>query len=225
MMNEEEKIKDFITQNKFWIKVGAVALAVLLVFAGGFFVGRAYTVKNTKPKVVIKYEKGDTIRDTVSIPVPYEVIQPVDTGNFIAGIVAAGLYTEVFPHRTDTVTVYVPMKEDSVAVIRDYELKRIYNETFFNNDTIGKFEFHGEVQYNRLRYYGYTFTPVHKTVTETQYIVKKFSPFIGAGLNTTPSVIAQGGVFFEEKYGFAAQYSYDWVNKKNSYGAVFMYKF
>ena len=224
-MNEEEKIKNFLTENKFWIKVGAIALAALIIFMGGFLAGRAYTVKNTEPKVVIKYEKGDTIRDTVSVPEPYEVIRPVDTFNFIAGIVSAGLYKEVFPHRVDTVIQYIPTNEDSSAVIKDYELKRIYNETFFDNDTVGKFQFHGEVQYNRLRYYGYTFTPVKKTVTETQYIIKKFSPYIGGGISTMPAIIAQGGIFFDEKYGFALQYNYDWVTKTNNYSTIFMYKF
>lgn len=223
-MDEEKKIKEFITENKFWIKCAGVLIAVLLIFFGGFYAGRTIGIRNMKPEVIVKYEKGDTITVTVDNPVPYEVIQPIDTTNFIAGLISSGVYQELFPDK-DTVYVHVPVKEDSTAVIKDYELKRIYNEVFFDNDTMGKFTFHGEVQYNRLRYYGYSYSPVYKTVTETHYIEKKFSPYVGGGISTAPSFIAQGGMFFDEKYGFGFQYNYDWYQKKNDFGFIFMYKF
>jgi len=225
-MGEDNKIIAFIKKNSSWLTAVAIGLAVLMLFFGGFQAGRAYSDKHTEPKVIIRYEKGDTVKVEVTKPVPYEVIKPVDTLNFLTGLIASGVYNELFPNK-DTVYVGVPMptSEDTLAVVNDYGVKRIYNETFFDNDTLGKMEFHGEVQYNRLRYYGYTFNPVYKTITETKYVTRKYSPFIGAGLATQPSAVVQGGVFFDEKYGVAFQYNYNWKIGTNDFGAIFMYKF
>lgn len=224
-MNGGEKINEFITKNELWIKIGVLTLAALLIGGACFFAGRAYAEKNMKPKIQIEYVKGDTVTDTVYVPEPYEVIKPLDTVNFITQIFSAGLYSEVFPHRVDTVIQYIPTKDDSSAVIKDYLTKRVYNETFFDNDTLGKFDFRGEVQYNRLMSYDYSFTPMQKNITVTKYVVKKYSPFIGGGVSTQPAVIAQGGMFFDEKYGFAIQYDYNWTLRKNDFGALFIYKF
>lgn len=211
--------------NKTWIKYAVISFAALLLCFGGFLIGRAYTIKRTKPKVVIEYVQGETIRDSVKVPVPYEVIKPVDTLNFLTEIIESGLYSELFPYKVDTLMMYIPTSEDTLAIVNDYGVKRLYKEKLFDNDTLGKFEFNGTVQYNRLMHYDYSFTPIHKTITETNYIVKKYSPFIGGGLSTTPSVIAQGGVFFDDKYGVAAQYNFNWKTGENTYGAIFMLKF
>lgn len=226
-MDEEKKIKEFITENKFWIKCGIVVLAMLGLLFIGFELGRAYSNKHLEPKIEIRYEKGDSIRVEVPTPVPYEVVKPIDTTNFLIGLIASGVYQEIMPTKRDTVFIEVPTptSEDTLAVVRDYTTKRIYNELFFDNDTLGKMQFHGEVQYNRLRYYGYTFTPAIKTVTETNYVIRKFSPYVGAGISSQPTAIVQAGAFFDEKYGVAVQYNYDWQLKKNDFGALFMYKF
>ncbi len=225
-MDEEKKIKQFITDNSFWIKLGCAILIIAASWFIGFKMGRAYSEKHMKPKIEIRYEKGDTVKVEVTKPVPYEVVKPVDTANFLIGLIASGVYNELFPGK-DTVFVEIPTStsEDTIAVVNDYNLKRIYNEVFFDNDTTGKLHFRGEVQYNRLRYYEYSFVPVYKTITETKYAVRKFSPFVGAGLSTHPSIIAQGGIFFDEKYGVAVQYNYNWTLRKNDFGALFIYKF
>ena len=224
-MDEEKKIQEFFTEYKFWIKMGAILLVAVGIFFGGFFMGRAEANKHHEPVIITKYEKGDEIKVEVEKPVPYEVIKPVDTMNFLLALIASGLYDEVFPDRPKDTVYITPSKEDTSAVVADYSLKRIYNETFFDNDTLGKFEFHGEVQFNRLRYYGYSYSPVYKTVTETKYIIRKFSPYIGGGLSTRPAAIVQAGMFFDEKYGVGIQYNYDWQLKKNDFGALFIYKF
>ena len=203
-----------------WKTAVNIIIAVLLL-AGGFFIGRK-TIKPEEPKPPI-YVPGDTIDVTVNHPVPVEVVKPVDTANLIKQCIAIGKYYELFPEKVRDSIIYVT-KQDTSDVIKDWATERIYQERVFDSDTVGTVVVKAKTQYNRLTWLGTKFTPVTKVVYEPQKI-KKFSPFLGAGLSTLPSVDAMGGVFFEEKYGVAAKYSYDYKIKDNSFGFYFLYKF
>ena len=197
-----------------------IGLVALLLFGGGFYLGRS-TIKQPKPEVI--YVKGDSITVEKPFPVPVEVIKPADTANVIIACIKSGRYYELFPEKIRDSIIYVT-KDDTTAVIRDWATERTYREKMFDIDTVGTATVTAKVQYNRLTWLGSTFTPVVKTIVEPQPI-KKFSPFVGVGITTMPSVTGQVGVFFEEKYGFSGVYQYNWETKKHIFGTGFLYKF
>ena len=179
------------------------------------------TIKPGKPDII--YVPGDTIEVDKPYPVPVEVHKPADTLNIILACIKSGKYYEFFPERVRDSIIYVT-KEDTTAVLRDWATERVYEEKMFDIDTVGTAIVRAKTQYNRLTWIGTTFTPVTKVVTN-QASVKKYSPFIGAGITTQPTVTSQVGMFFEDKYGFSALYQYDWVQKKHILGTTFMLKF
>ena len=54
--------------NKWKLIAYIVAIIGFILF--GFYLGRA-TIDVKEPEVIIKYEKGDVIRDSIAYPVPY----------------------------------------------------------------------------------------------------------------------------------------------------------
>lgn len=215
--------------NKWKLIAYIVAIIGFILF--GFYLGRA-TIDLKEPEVIIKYEKGDVIRDSIAYPVPYEVVKPIDTANIIKQCVKDGIYFDLFPEKTVVEFVEVT-KEDTLKIIEDWASKRLYKETLFDIDTIGKCTVDLSVQYNRMSLIGYTYTPVSKIVTTNIYNVKNFSPFIGAGLLMIPKtddwnfgLSIDGGLFIKEKYGLKLQYGYMLNKERNSLiGASFLYKF
>lgn len=209
-----------------------IAVAILMIGIGiaGFFIGRA-TIKQPKEKVVVEYVQGPTIHDTIKYPKPYAVVKPADTAGIIQQCVKDGVYTELFP--TKVVTEYiVTTREDTSGILEDWATKRYYNETLFDIDTLGKCVVNAEIQYNRLMLVGYDYTPIIKTVTITNYITKKISPFIGVGAmmnpwckQQTPMVNATAGLFLKEKYGLQIQYQHMFGLNYDFLGANIMYKF
>lgn len=204
-----------------------ITLALILFSLGiGFIVGRK-TIKQPIEKPPI-YIPGDTVKQEVPVPYPVEVIVPaeVDTGDLIKYCVTNGLFIELFP--TDTI-IQPQTLEDSVkvymAIAKDWVKEREYYQTLFDVDTLGKCDVDIKVSNNQLKYLDYTFVPVIKQI-ETSYEFKpKFSPFVGAGISTSPTVIGQAGLFFEEKYGVSYLYQYDYINKKHIHGGLFLIKF
>ena len=189
-----------------WKKIITIALCVLLVWGCGFFLGRK-TFKSNKVTTTIEYIKGETIHDSIPYPVPYKVIAPIDTLNIIQKCIEDGIYAELFP--TKIVTEYVEVtKEDTTKILQDWASIRSYNETLFDADTLGKCVVNTEVQYNRMRLIGYEYTPITKTVNNTEYKVRAFTPFIGAGVSSISSVDAVAGFFIKESWGFSVDGSY-----------------
>lgn len=206
-------------------------IAVVLFGLLGFFLGRK-TVKEPEPRTEIVYVPGDTIIDSIPYPEPYEVVKPADTADIIRKCVRDGIYTELFPERV--VTEYVEItKEDTAEIIRDWGTKRMYSETLFDIDTVGKCVVDASVQYNRLSMLSYSYTPITKTVTITEGRVRLFSPYVGVGAllrnnftyytNLIPT--ASAGFYIKEKYGLLLQYGRDFGTQNNIYGASFLYKF
>lgn len=208
-----------MTNENKW-KTALIFLCGLILLTLGFFVGRR-TIKTPEPNVI--YVPGDSIHVELPYPVPVEVIKPVDTANVILACIESGKYYELFPEKVRDSIVYVT-KEDTTTVLRDWATERFYEETLFDVDTVGTAIVRAKVQYNRLSWMNSTFTPVTKVIYTPQPI-KKYSPFVGLGLTTMPTVATQAGVFFEDKYGFSGLYQYDWVNNKHIFGSVFLLKF
>lgn len=210
-------------KNKNWWKIGVIIAAAILLFGLGFYIG-----KKREPEVIIKtetkYVELPPIHDSIPKPVPVYVKQPADSLNILLALIEEGKYEEYFPERVRDSLIYVT-KEDTAAVIRDWAAERVYKETLFDTDTLGRFAFDAKVQYNRLQNFDYTFTPVQKQTETTIRTVRTFLPYVGAGLDLSGSVMVQGGVFVKQNAGLATQYRYDTKLKEHTAGALFLYMF
>lgn len=205
-----------------------VVLAVVLIcLITGFFIGRAVIKETTK--IEVRYKKGETIHDTLTISGPV-MVKPIDTAKIIEQCVADGIYQELFPEKT--VTEYVEItKEDTTAVLANWATSKTYNESLFDIDTLGRCDISLSVQYNRLADLSYTYTPVQKTTTVTTIKKKWFSPFIGVGIMTNPADFANSlmpsvnaGFFIKERYGVNLQYARYIKAKENIIGLSVSYK-
>ena len=206
-----------------WWKIAVIVIAALALFWGGFFLGRSRMPEKIT-NTIIKYVEMPPIRDSIPYPVPYKVVEPVDTADVIKECIEKGLYSDMFPVSVIRDSVYVTSKDTSAA-LKDWATERYYQETLFDVDTLGKCTVTAAVKYNRLMNLGYEYVPIQKQ-TETQIrTARKFLPYIGAGLNTSGHYMAQGGMFFNQDLGLGVQYDYDGVNKKSSVGALFLYMF
>lgn len=204
---------------KTWEIIG-VASVILMIFLSGFYLGR----KNTKviTKTVTEYIKGDVIVDSILYPVPYKVIEPIDTLHIIETCIENGMYAEIWPKKV--IKEYIEItKKDTVDIMADWAAKRIYHEVLFDSDTLGRCQIDAEVQYNRLRYFGYMFEPYTRTIIQTEYKTKFFSPFVGAGLSVNPwderrdpLIRVSAGFFIKEKIGFQLGFHHA-VSTKNDY--------
>ena len=212
-------IKDFMNNKT---KTILLIIAALLLLAGGFFIGRLTTPVKTITKT--EYKELPPITDTIYYPKPQIVRPPIDTADIIAQCVADGKYYELFPEKIRDSIIYLT-KEDTTAIMRDWATERQYIEKLFYIDTVGKCDFTATVQYNTITEYGYRFTPIMKTVETKEIRTKRFSPFIGIGLTTQPTIVGQAGIFFDERYGLNIMYQRDYQNKANIWGGTFMYKF
>ena len=137
-----------ITQSKN-ILIAVLILAICL--SVGFFIG--YLVFGKTEPVVnriveIKWQKGETVRDTVDRPVPVETII------------------------RDSIPVPVPTDTASLfAVWKDYYLERKY-ALDFSNDSIGTFRVDATVNQNKLISATSLIQPNIRTVYEKEVIYK-----------------------------------------------------
>ena len=196
----------------------------LLLIAVGFFAGRK-TIKQPAPVEVIKYIKGETITEVKEKPVPYLVTRPADTLDIIKKCIEDGIYKELFPKET----VYI---DTTAAIVKDWATIREYNEKIFDSDTVGLLKVNAKVQYNRLSSLGYEFKPIVKNVDHTVYTVKKVSPFVGTGMIINPNketfdalYEVNGGLFFNDKYGFQLKYQRGLRSDNNYFGGSVLFKF
>lgn len=207
---------------KNWWKIAVIVIAALALFWGGFYLGRSRDPE-VITKEVVKYVELPPIHDSIPYPKPYKVVEPVDSMNIIMEAKMSGLLAELFPNEGKD-TVYVTEK-DTTAALRDWATERLYSETLFDSDTLGRFSFDAMVKYNRLASFDYSFIPVQKQTETTIKTTRKFLPYLGAGIATDGALIGQGGMFFHQDAGFAIQYRYDTQLKQNSVGAMFLYMF
>lgn len=158
----------------------ATIVLVLIPLIAGYFWGRS-SVKLPPPETIveIKWEKGDTIRDTIKIPKPYEVIV---------------IDSIPVPVPTDTAALY--------AIWKDYHLQRSY-DLDFSNDTLGIFKVNAKVNKNKLVAATSTIVPNIRTITKTNYVTKpvktQFFGIIGSSVDFKTNKI-QLGIDFKQKY-------------------------
>lgn len=162
-----------------------ILIAVLILafcLSVGFFIG--YLVFGKTEPVVnriveIKWQKGETVRDTVDCPVPVETI--------IRDSIPV-------PVPTDTAALF--------AVWQDYYLERKY-ALDFSNDSIGTFRVDATVNQNKLISATSLIQPNIRTVYEKEVIYKKekWIPWamIGTSVDLKTNKV-QFGVDLNQKY-------------------------
>lgn len=201
-------------------KILTYIVVALVIGAVCFFAGRS-TIK-TRTITWVKYEKGKTVTIYKDSLVPVYVSKPADTLDVLLAAIQSGKFNDLFPVRDSIIYI---TKDDSSAVIRDWATERFYEETLFDIDTVGTEKVKMRLQYNKLQEISGTFVPVVKTVGEKELLVKKYSPFVGGGITTMPEIVANAGIFFEDKYGVSLLYEYNWEIKKHAVGITALYKF
>jgi hypothetical protein len=176
----------------------------LVCLAIGFLAGRCTNGVVTKTE----YVKGDPVSGTITN------IEPISTE--MPEVVT-------LPVKTDTVYIdniqYVTQKVDTSAIIREYELKRFYSETLFNNQ-YGKLDVSFSTQYNRVSDLKYDFTPI--TIVRTVEKERIWTPFVSASYNSMKQVSVGGGLFYHN-IGVQVRYVTDFDRKGIDVGI--MYKF
>jgi hypothetical protein len=214
-----------------FIRVGLSILLLLLIFFGGFFIGR--NTIEIKEVTVTEYIKGDTIRDTVKISDPIEVKAKIDTIGFLNYCLNDPVYRRSFEIVIKD-TVIQTIAADTSSVLLDWVTERSYSEVLFDTDSTGKCEVDLGIKYNKLTYLDYSYIPVIKsTVIEKE---KRYSlePFIGGGFTVAidnnrianPGAILQGGLYFNENYGVSVTYQYLFGSLQNQViSAQLLYKF
>lgn len=164
-----------INPNKKYIELVLAFVIAILSFIGG----RATVEPIGKPI----YVKGETIRDTVPLPV-----------------VSKEYYTKeiVVPMKKDTdwldgKPVFVYMKVDTAAIIADYTIKREYVKTLFDNQKNGKLSVGVKLQYNKLQdNITYDYVPMIEKIK----VEKLFVPHVDVSWNSFGYVGAGGGVYY-----------------------------
>lgn len=190
-----------------WWKIGGIAAIAILLFLSGIYIGK----KNVKviEKIVTEYVPGEPVHDSIPYPVPYYVVEPVDTANLIAQCVKDGIYQELFPEKVIYLTDSTQFtKPDSTAIMADWATKREYKETLFDIDTVGKCTIDATIQYNRMSNLKYDFNPVYKQQTVYVESKRKILPFVGAGITTFPSASLDIGFFANQSFGVAIEGNY-----------------
>lgn len=165
-------------------KTVTVSVGMLVVVGIALFIGYLWgrsTIQIPEPKTIVetKWLKGETITDTIFMPIPYLVTV------------------------TDTVPVFVATDTaQSHAIWQDYYLQRYYNLDF-SNDTVGMFKMNAVVGQNKLVSAAFTIQPNIRTVIERQVIYKvpraQFYGIMGSSIDLRTNKI-QFGVDLRQKY-------------------------
>ena len=82
---------------------------------------------------------------------------------------------------------------------QDYELKRTYKLTAFDNKTQGKLELFPVIQYNKLSALDYNFTPIIER--QTIYKAKAWQPFVSASYSTLNYIGIGGEMCIRDRSG------------------------
>ncbi|MFR5683795.1 MAG: hypothetical protein ACLUD1_07055 [Clostridia bacterium] len=170
-----------------------VILTCILI---GFVIGRQNV--HVGKKEVIKYIEGKTIRDTI-------MNWKSDT------MYLAGELRYKYVYRTDTIYKDVPVvnREKTIkATMEDWNLVRKYKKTLFD-DKNGKLSLDFSVQYNKLRYLSYIFTPINKEIINQKRRI--FIPFISISFSVNNFFSVGGGCFYYD-LGFLVEYSHSGLN-------------
>ncbi|MDR2002406.1 MAG: hypothetical protein LBQ74_05185 [Prevotella sp.] len=175
-------------------KAAAILLLMLICLTIGYFAGHYTTDTESKTE----YIKGEMVTGSVS-PTQFEPVKEEKTGKPVLPVIQ---YRD-----TGSVKIkYVNLPADTAAIIADWELKRTYKLTAFDNKTQGKLELFPVIQYNRLMALDYNYTPVIER--QTIYKTKVWQPFLSASYSTLDYIGLGGGLFYHNS-GFEYQYHID----------------
>lgn len=182
-----------------------ILIALFSFIAGStifFFIGRSSIDSEPRKEFI----KGETVTGSVS-PTQFEPIKE-EKPNI---------------HYRDTGSIkYLSIPVDTSAIIADWELKRTYKLTAFDNKTQGKLELFPVIQYNKLSALDYNFTPVIER--QTIYKTKIWQPFISASYSTLNYIGIGGGMFYHD-IGIEYQYQKSLGNQSNGHSFGLKYKF
>ena len=187
-----------------------ILVAIIFFIIGSlifFFVGRS----TIDTKTETKYVKGETIRDTAYIPMPYSE-KKADNENLIP------VYKKD-PEGKETTELDTTKSKD--ATIHDWNLERKYADLVFNNDN-GKFLYDITVQNNKLSKFNYTFTPIQKVTTTIKERV--FQSYVSASYSTL-DIASVGGGFFYHNLGIEYQFQKDFRYNDTGHSLGIKYKF
>ncbi|MDR1715703.1 MAG: hypothetical protein LBS20_07645 [Prevotella sp.] len=173
-------------------KASLISLAMLVCLVVGIFIGRS----TNDTEVKLEYIKGETITGSVS-PTQFEPIKEEKPN---------------IQYRDTGSIKYVNLPADTAAIIADWELKRTYKLTAFDNKTQGKLELFPVIQYNRLAALDYNFTPM----IERQIKTKVWQPFASGSYSTLGYIGIGGGVFYHN-IGVEYQYQKSSGNQNNGH--------
>lgn len=183
-------------------KATLIVLSGIVCLVIGFFIGRSSI--DSEPKK--EYIKGETLTGSVS-PTQFEPIKEKKPNI----------------HYRDTGSIkYLSIPVDTPAIIADWELKRTYKLTAFDNKTQGKLELFPVIQYNKLSALDYNFTPVIER--QTIYKAKVWLPFVSASYSTLNYTGIGGGIFYHN-LGFEYQYQKSLGSQSNEHLFGVKYKF
>jgi hypothetical protein len=184
-------------------KIHYIAIS-LVCLAVGFFTGRCTTEVETKTE----YIEGEPVSGNIPN------IEPIHTET---------PEISTLPVKIDTISVdniqHVVQKVDTAAIIREYEVKRFYSETLFNNQ-YGKLDISFSTQYNKVSDLKYGFSPI--TIIKTVEKERVFTPFVSVSYNTLKQAGIGGGLFYHDT-GIQVRYITDF--KAKGLDLSVMYKF
>ena len=189
---------------KYYIALAITSLAV------GFYLGRQSVEIKTTTKVV----NGKTIKKIV----PIEQLVPIDVS----------MPTQVtYIERTyKGDTIYTVNPKDSTEslknVLNDWNLKRTYANTLFNDSINGRFDYKATVQFNKIGSFEYEFTPVKTVITKEKKRI--LQPFVSASYSTI-DIIGVGGGFFYHDLGVEVLYNKNYINGNSGLSFGVKYKF
>jgi hypothetical protein len=181
----------------------AALIAILLALIAGFLAGRSSVKTKVNRIVEVKWMSSDiVVRDTIKVPVPYEVKIPVDRPIFVS---------------SDTIL--------NKEIWNDYYTEKRYNLDF-SNDSLGIFKVDALVYKNSIIESSSYIQPNIKTITEKEivYKVNRLTPWvcIGSSFDFKTNQI-QIGVDLKNKYMLSV--SGVRLNSNYGYNINFGYKF
>lgn len=186
------------------IRILIYILALILAASIAYSLGRS----SAPAPSGVEYLPGETVRDTVLLPVPVHTEPAVIL-------------------RLDTVYRYIycngPPTLDTIASLwntaRDWNAQRTYADTLFQSDTLGVLSYTASVQYNTLSSLSWAYTPRVKTEYRTE---SRIRPFFSARVNTLGQASAGFGTFIG-RYGIEAAYVKDFSAQRDGLSVgVFM---
>lgn len=187
-------------------KVYIFIAALLIAFAVGFFLGRGKVRIEEK----VEYVKGETVFRTVKVPYPSTVYIPT---------------AYRLPTKEDTLYVNgepLPIQTvDTARIIQEYIAENTYEFNAFDEE-FGKLDIKQTLQYNQLKSFDYSFTPIYKHTTVTKKNL--FEPFGSAGYNTFDQVTIGGGIFINN-LGLEYNYIHDTRMNQSGHGLSIKLKF